>query len=124
MKPLKTVALLVVILLGVGAVTPSVAHGPRVRFGVSIGAPLYWPGYGYYGYGPNYYYPPSYYASPYYYPPAVAPAQPAYVEQSNPQAAPSAESNSWYYCAESKAYYPYVKQCPSEWQRVPAQPPA
>ncbi len=28
----------------------------------------------------------------------------------------------WYYCAESKTYYPYVKECPGGWQRVTPQP--
>jgi len=40
------------------------------------------------------------------------------------QAAP-AQSSYWYYCAESKTYYPYVKECPGGWQRVtPQQRPA
>jgi len=29
----------------------------------------------------------------------------------------------WYYCPESKAYYPYVKECPGGWQQVAPQPP-
>lgn len=32
--------------------------------------------------------------------------------------------NSWYYCQDSQAYYPYVKSCDSEWQRVPISPQA
>ncbi len=24
----------------------------------------------------------------------------------------------WYYCADAKAYYPYVQQCPAGWLRV------
>ena len=43
-----------------------------------------------------------------------------YVEQ--PQAQPSQPSGYWYYCADSRAYYPYVKECPSGWQRVAPQP--
>lgn len=84
--------------------------GPRV--GVYIG-----PGY------PGYYYPP-----PYYYPPAVVvPAQPpVYVEQGQVAAAPvqqaPAQSSSWYYCAASRSYYPYVKECPGGWQQVAPSP--
>jgi hypothetical protein len=91
-------------------------HGGHV--GVFIGAPVFaW------GYGP-YYYPPYY---PYY-PPAVvaAPNPPVYVERSDEQGAPAAptESAAWYYCPDSQAYYPYVKSCPSPWQRVAPQPPS
>ena len=24
----------------------------------------------------------------------------------------------WYYCPDSKAYYPYVQQCPTAWLKV------
>jgi hypothetical protein len=90
------------------------AHG-SVRFGIGIGVPLF---------PPAYYYPPPYYYPPAYYPPAVvaAPAAPpVYVEQTPPQAA---AEQYWYYCTDSKTYYPYVKECRSPWQRVPARPPA
>jgi hypothetical protein len=46
--------------------------------------------------------------------PAMAPAAPA------PAPAPT---NFWYYCGASKAYYPYVKECPGGWQKVLPQPP-
>ena len=86
-------------------------HGPRVVFGLNFGVPVYSP----------YYYSPY----PYYYPPAVvtvpAPQPPVYVERSDPAPAPQVQ-NDWYYCAGSRAYYPYVKDCPGGWQRVPAQP--
>ncbi len=92
--------------------------------GVYIGGPFLWPGY----YGPYPYYAPHY--SPYYYPPVVTvPTGPTtYIEQGETQAAPEqapeqAPSASWYYCAASKTYYPYVKQCPGGWQRVAPQPP-
>ena len=88
-----------------------------VRFGLFVTAPLWygWPGY--------YYAPPHY-----YYPPAVAPAPASpqtYVEQAPPvQAAPAApQPGYWYYCADARAYYPYVKECPAGWQRVSPQPP-
>lgn len=49
---------------------------------------------------------------------AVAPA-PVYVERSPPAEPPAPVW--WYWCAEAKAYYPYVKECPGGWQRVPPQ---
>ena len=90
-------------------------------------------GYGYgYGYGYPYPYPYAYpYPYPYYsgyYPnwPAAGGVSPTqYVEQGQtdmggggvPQAA------YWYHCGKPNGYYPYVKACPSGWQRVLAQPP-
>lgn len=93
--------------------------GGGPRFGVSIGFPLFWPGYypGYYPYaypGPAYAYPG----------PAVVPPA-GYIEQSTPQTAPAPAQpqGDWYYCATSNAYYPYVRECPGGWQRVPSIPP-
>lgn len=92
--------------------------GARVHFGFFIGAPaVYWP-----------YYPaPYYYPYPYYPPVVTVPASPpVYVEQGDAQsqATPSGQSDGyWYYCADAKAYYPYVKQCAGGWQRVSPQPP-
>jgi hypothetical protein len=93
------------------------------HIGVYFGGPFGWPGYyGGYPYAP--YYSP-YYGSAYY--PPVASTEPTtYIEQEQDQAqaapeqAPSAAS--WYYCAASKTYYPYVKQCSSPWQQVAPQP--
>ncbi len=90
-------------------------HGPRVGIGINFGFPVYAP----------YYVPPPYYYPPYaYYPPVVAaaPVPQQYIEQP-PQAEPSPPQSSWYYCAESKGYYPYVKECPGGWQRVSPVPP-
>ena len=92
------------------------AHGGAdVHFGIYMGGPIGWP----------YYYPPAYYPSPYYYPPAaVQPSSPpVYVERQDaaPESAPA--DSYWYYCQESKAYYPYVKQCAGGWQRVAPEPP-
>lgn len=39
-----------------------------------------------------------------------------YVEREQP-----AEPVWWYWCNESRAYYPYVKDCPGGWQRVAPQ---
>jgi hypothetical protein len=94
-------------------------------FGVYFGAP-YW------GWGPwyspyyyPYYYP--YYPYPYPQPPAVTvPSLPEeYIQRSGPdERTAEPPPNVWYYCPESKAYYPYVKECPGGWQTVPAEPPS
>ncbi|HEY5292562.1 MAG TPA: hypothetical protein VIJ43_09635 [Burkholderiales bacterium] len=102
-----------------------------VRFGISLGFPLYAPGYypaPYYGY-PAYAYPAYAYPAPAYaYPPAVVESYspPVYFEQGAAQAAPApAQAQAdWFYCAASRTYYPYVRECPDGWQRVPAQPPS
>ncbi len=86
-------------------------HG-HLSLGFHFGVPLGW-------------YQPWYYAPPpaYYYPaPAVVqpPAPTTYVERSD--VVPEGTA-SWYFCRESNGYYPYVKQCPGGWERVPARPP-
>jgi hypothetical protein len=87
---------------------------PRVSLGIVVGAPF-----GYYP-QPYYYYPPNY-------PPIVTEPSlpPVYIEQgsSQPAPAPSQGEGDWYYCAESQAYYPYVKECAEGWQHVAPQPP-
>ena len=41
------------------------------------------------------------------------------ISQPSAQTAPqSAQSSFWYYCNDAKAYYPYVRQCPSGWVQV------
>jgi len=98
-------------------------RGPRV--GVVIGGPSYWGWWGDPWYYPSYYYSPYYYPS-YHYPPVEAvPSVPQeYIER--PREERSYESSSpsavWYYCPESRAYYPYVKDCPKGWQKAPARP--
>ncbi len=97
------------------------ANATRVVVGVGVGVPF----------GAPYYYP--YYPVapvPYYYPPVVAvPAPPVnYVEQGPAQGpgqsadASGLPSGSWYYCDASKAYYPYVRECPAGWRPVAPQP--
>jgi len=87
------------------------AHGPRGGVGVYIGAPIIWGSV----WGPGGYPPP------YYYPPRVIVTQPApppvYIEQ-----APPAQQTYWYYCPSAAGYYPYVKECPEEWQKVLPEP--
>jgi hypothetical protein len=81
-------------------------------------APWYYP-------GPYYSPGPYYYAS---YPTVVevAPSAPTvYMDQ--PRAVQPAASDAgswWYYCNESRGYYPYVRECASPWQRVSPTPPA
>lgn len=111
MKRMKAVLALSAVLLSATASAPALAHhrGGHAHFGVFIGAPFY-----------PWYYPP------YYYPPVVTvPAAPTtYIEQGSPQAAPAPQPQGyWYYCDESKTYYPYVKECPGGWRRVTPQPP-
>jgi hypothetical protein len=79
-------------------------HGfGRFRGGFGgIYAPYWWDyGYPYYDYG---YYPDygNYYGEPYY-------------NYGQPNAA-----QTWYYCSNPAGYYPYVTQCNSGWQAVPA----
>ncbi len=117
--------LVLLAVVSAGDVLAARGHGGsrgHVRFGVVVGGPVFSP---WYHSSPYYYYP-----SPYYYP-AYAPVvidrtPPVYIEQSTPlpvQPAPAAAVNYWYYCAASQAYYPYVNECPSGWQKVLPQPP-
>lgn len=90
------------------------AHGghPRARVGVYIGAPLVFSPWHYpYGY---HYYPPT----------VVVPAAPTvYIERGQAESPTRSTQAYWYYCPESKTYYPYVNQCAVPWQRVVPQPP-
>jgi len=108
---------------------PAEAFG-RVRGGVFLNFGVPWPGY---YWGPRYYYGPGvvYYDDYYYPPPAVIvqrPNPPTYVERSDVEGsatpAPGQQQAHpwWYWCAASEKYYPYVKECPGGFQRVPAQP--
>jgi hypothetical protein len=102
----KTVFILSALVLAVSVSGEAGARG-RAHFGVFVGGP-YWGPY----WGPAYYYPPPYY----YYPPA--PAQPQeYVERID-----QSEQGWWYYCEQSRGYYPYVKECATGWKRVPPTP--
>ena len=103
------------LILGSAFSAAAYAHGSSVHFGFGFGFPVY---------APYYYPPPAYYYPPYYPPPVYAAPAPApvYIEPPQTQAAPQSE-NYWYYCPDSKTYYPYVKQCRSAWQKVSPQPP-
>jgi hypothetical protein len=82
-------------------------HKNFVGVGVGFGYPWGW------------WYPPPYY---YYYPyPVAYPFQPVtYIEQGGAPASVE-PAGWWYYCETSTSYYPYVKECPAGWERVPAQ---
>jgi len=58
------------------------------------------------------------------YPPPPAPV----VVQAPPPAPPPPAgpppAQSWYYCDDTRSYYPYVATCPSPWRQVPAVRPA
>ena len=145
----KVALLLTALLIGVIASESALAHGRRgggrvsIGIGVGFGAPF-----AAYPFYRPYYYSPFYYP-PYSYPPivvvpAVPPAPPVYIEQLQvlppmhqqapvappaPQtfqppgeSAPQSSGNLWYFCPDSKTYYPYVKECPSAWQPVTPQP--
>jgi len=138
--------LTVTLLLGVSASGSAFGHGGGygggrwhggTRVGIYFGAPIGF-NYGYYPYSPYRapYYGSPYYGSPYYSPVPVyyPPVQsaPIYTEQSNgpqinPQEVPRNSSQKvqeswWYYCVDSKTYYPYVNQCPGGWLKVAPQP--
>jgi hypothetical protein len=108
----RVIAFLVLAALSGAALAHGHRGGPRVSFGLHFGVPIFHPWY------PAYYYPPAYYPVA----PIVVqpPSPPVYVERSDvvPEGA-----GTWYFCRESNTYYPYVKQCPGGWTRVPAQPP-
>lgn len=110
---MRTAVLAVLVaLVSVFATGPALAHH---RSHVSVGFGFGYPYWGPPWWGPWYYPPPYYYPAP----AVVVPAQPTtYIEKGS---APAAESW-WYYCDASKGYYPYVKECPSGWQRVPPEP--
>jgi hypothetical protein len=100
--------------------------GSHVGVGVVIGGPFWGPSWYYPHYYPYYPYYPSYpYYYPYYYPPTVVvpSTPPVYMERSEPEPS-STQPGVWYYCPDSRNYYPYVRECPGGWQKVPAQPPS
>lgn len=92
--------------------------GPRVwwggRFGWGPWGPRPWWGPGWYGYP----------AFPYAYAPApptviVQPGPQTFIQQSPPPASQAeAPGTFWYYCAESRSYYPHVGECPGGWMTV------
>ncbi|MCU0938472.1 MAG: hypothetical protein MUC86_04885, partial [Burkholderiaceae bacterium] len=54
--------------------------------------------------------------------PPAAPSAPA--SPSAPPAAAAAPGTQWWYlCSNPRGAYPYVRECPGGWERVPAAPP-
>ena len=119
-----------------GAVVATAAAVITAPFAIAAAvaqAPLYYPQEPAYASAPPYYpQGPAYANAPptYYNTPTAGPgysAMPSYY--SAPQAAsyyapaPAQRQGEWYYCADSRSYYPYVRDCPGGWQRVPVQPP-
>lgn len=120
MRSRKILLLAVALLLGIASSAAFAdrgrhrsGHGHHHRgahFGFFIGAPLFYP----WGYPAPYYYQP---------PVVVVPATPpTYIEQADERGPVGQAEGYWYYCPDSKAYYPYVRQCPTEWQRVAPRP--
>jgi hypothetical protein len=116
----------------VGGLVAGVVLAPLV-----ISSMLYPPVY----YGPTYYpqpyYPPVYDTYPYQTYPlqGAAPRADSYVPQQSAAVGPPVPAAgsapnftgagqsgaSWYYCAESKNYFPYVRECASLWRPEPVQ---
>ena len=102
---------------GAGAVI-----GSALVAGALLSPWYYRPYYSYPAYYPAYY--PSY--SVYEYPaaPTVYYQQPVAPAVTVAPAAPTESGNWWYYCNDTRSYYPYVQSCASQWQRVAPQSPA
>ncbi len=88
-------------------------HGDhfRSRIFLGIGVGPYW--------GP-WYSPAPYSYYPYYPQQVIVEPPPVYIEQAEQQ---PAANNFWYYCRQSKRYYPEVSECPVGWQLVSPTPP-
>lgn len=101
--------------------------GPRGGWGGprwGWGGPRVWWGGGAFGWGvwgPGVWWGPGWSGFPAYpYPPAgvVQPSPQTFIEQAPPVAAQPPAPTYWYYCADSKTYYPYVTECPAGWMTV------
>jgi hypothetical protein len=94
----------VLVLLLVGPVPCEAGGHFFFNFTIPLGVGPWW--------GPAYpYYPYPYYAAP---PVVVRQSPPAYVQPPTPPQQPAY----WYYCPDSRTYYPYVKECTSGWLTV------
>lgn len=119
LKPALALGLLAGALIGVEAsASPGRGHGHGhhhghhhhhrhhggAHIGLSFGAPLYWHDYG-----------RPWYGAPYYRYDVLVPVQPpVYIERNaTPESRPT-----WYFCSNPQGYYPYVKQCSTDWRAV------
>ena len=59
----------------------------------------------------------------YYYPEPVYPYPERVIVEREPVMTGPPPAQSWYYCRESDAYFPYVSSCAAGWEQVPATPP-
>jgi len=83
-------------------------HYSSPRIGFYLGAPLLWPGYDYWGWRDPY---------PTVTQVVVQREPQVYVQRETPVVSPPAPEY-WYYCPDSKTYYPYAQTCPSGWLQV------
>lgn len=100
-------------------------HHRGANVGIYVGPGFFWGAPVYRPYRP--YYPgPYYYPAPYYEPaPVIVQSPPVYIEQSTvitEQQQETPSNNYWYFCRDSNTYYPYVKACKGEWEKVLPQP--
>lgn len=99
---MRTHSRLIVAALLMAVAGAAAAHG-RVHFGVQIGP--YW--------GPWWGAPPIYTR-----PIVIEPEPPIVIDQTIPPV------DYWYFCRPANTYYPYIKECPAPWEKVPATPAA
>ena len=113
----KLALILLTLALGAMFSEAASAHG-RVVVGVGVGF-----GYPGWGWGPGYW-GPGYWGPPAYYgPPMVVSSPPVtYIERRDAAPAATASTDFWYYCEQSKTYYPYVKTCREGWKKVAPTP--
>lgn len=97
--------------------------GPRAGWG-GPGPRVWWGGRFGWGWGPRPWWGPGWYAYPAfpyaYTPPAVVvqPGPQTFIQQPPPPAGQPEAPTYWYYCAESRSYYPHVGECPGGWMTV------
>ncbi|MEI8236950.1 MAG: hypothetical protein WCG11_07255 [Methylococcaceae bacterium] len=54
----------------------------------------------------------------------IFPSSPTYVEQNTiTEDSPEHPAGYWYYCTSPEGYYPYIKECSTDWQKVNPTPP-
>jgi hypothetical protein len=117
---------LMIVLLAVLSITPAYADGDRGGWGRHGGWEHREGGWRHEGGGGGFWILPALVTGAVIYEatrPRTVYVEPAPVPPVVVAPAPQAAST-WYYCPTSRAYYPYVATCASQWQMVPAVPPA